>query len=101
MSDIWNQNCVHGKIIACCEVRKPETQSELSPAPCSPAPVEKFCPKCQHYRWDCQCESPRGFTSAPTPEQLKPTPQEQHLLECLWAWERQGSKSQAVWSGKA
>lgn len=59
--------------------------------------TDKFCPGgCGRYKWDCACP-PKGFISAPTPDQLKPTPHEQHLLECLWQWERSSAKSQTVW----
>lgn len=41
-------------------------------------------------------ESPRGFISAPTREQLLPTPRESALLEQLWRWHEQSAKSQIM-----
>jgi hypothetical protein len=41
-------------------------------------------------------ESPKGFITAPTLEQLQPTEREKHLLKVLWDWQEQGKKSQLV-----
>ncbi len=41
-------------------------------------------------------ESPRGFVTAPTLDQLKPTERERHLLKVLWDWQEQSAKSQIV-----
>jgi hypothetical protein len=38
----------------------------------------------------------RGFISAPTPEQLKPTAREVSLLETLWSWQEKSAKSRIV-----
>lgn len=38
----------------------------------------------------------RGFTSAPTPDQLKPTAREVSLLETLWTWQEKSAKSRIV-----
>lgn len=40
-----------------------------------------------------QREGKRGFITAPTLDDLKPTPQERYLLEMLWQWQEQSSKS--------
>jgi hypothetical protein len=41
-------------------------------------------------------ESARGFVSAPTLEQLKPTAREVSLLETLWSWQEKSAKSRIV-----
>lgn len=41
-------------------------------------------------------ESTRGFVTAPTMDQLKPTAREVSLLETLWSWQEQSAKSRVV-----
>jgi hypothetical protein len=41
-------------------------------------------------------ESARGFVSAPTLEELKPTPREAALLDTLWSWQEKSAKSRIV-----
>jgi hypothetical protein len=41
-------------------------------------------------------ESDKGFVTAPTLEQLRPTPREASLLETLWSWQEQSAKSRVV-----
>ena len=41
-------------------------------------------------------ESPKGFITAPTVDQLKPTLRESWLLEWLWKWQEQSAKSPLV-----
>lgn len=41
-------------------------------------------------------ESDKGFVTAPTLEQLRPTPREVSLLETLWSWQEQSAKSRVV-----
>jgi len=41
-------------------------------------------------------ESPRGFISVPTLDQLKPTPREKALLKMLWDWQEASAKSTLV-----
>ena len=38
-------------------------------------------------------EPARGFVSAPTLDQLKPTPRETELLATLWNWQEESAKS--------
>ncbi len=45
---------------------------------------------------EMKSESPRGFITAPTLGQLKPTPREQHLLEVLWDWLEQSKRSPLI-----
>lgn len=40
-----------------------------------------------------QDKSNIGFVSTPKPEQIKPTPEEQQLLEDLLVWQKQSAKS--------
>ncbi|HXT39017.1 MAG TPA: hypothetical protein VN887_03245 [Candidatus Angelobacter sp.] len=58
--------------------RKQATLQEVKPA--SPQPQE----------------SARGFISAPTLEELKPTAREVSLLETLWNWQEKSAKSRIV-----
>lgn len=39
---------------------------------------------------------PRGFTKAPTLEELRPTPAERHALELLWEWQERSKRSAVV-----
>jgi hypothetical protein len=43
------------------------------------------------------CESPRGFITAPTLDQLRPTSEEQAKLRLLWEWLEASKKSFYVW----
>lgn len=38
----------------------------------------------------------RGFVSAPTVDQLRPTEREEFLLNALWNWQEASAKSQIV-----
>jgi hypothetical protein len=38
----------------------------------------------------------KGFITAPTIEQLRATPHEQHLLKVLWDWQEQSAKSKRI-----
>lgn len=46
-----------------------------------------------------EIESERGFVSAPTLEQLRPTPEEQQHFEWLWAWLEASKKNNTLWDG--
>lgn len=60
----------------------PQTHTSQAPKPASvPEPPQ---------------ESNRGFVTAPTLEQLRPTPREVSLLETLWSWQEQSAKSRVV-----
>lgn len=39
---------------------------------------------------------PKGFTRAPTWEELQPTPRERHLLRVLWDWQEASKRSPIV-----
>lgn len=41
-------------------------------------------------------ESRRGFVKAPSLEQLKPTPEERHLLGVLWDWLEHSKRSKLI-----
>lgn len=41
-------------------------------------------------------ESPKGFITAPTIDQLKPTTREKHLLKVLWDWLENSKESTVV-----
>ena len=64
--------------------------------------VWNMCPDCGTYLTPANSQSrpeqpkepSRGFIIAPTPEQLRPTKREQHLLAVLWDWQEQSAKSQ-------
>lgn len=43
-----------------------------------------------------QDKSNIGFISTPKPSQIKPTPEEQQLLEGLLIWQKQSAKSKTV-----
>ena len=42
-------------------------------------------------------ESPRGFISAPTLEQLRPTREEQEELRRLWEWQEASKRDLTMW----
>lgn len=42
-------------------------------------------------------ESPKGFVSAPTLEQLQPTKEEQAKLKLLWDWLEHSKQVAAEW----
>src|SRR5258707_10037530 len=43
-----------------------------------------------------QRQPPKGFVTAPTLHQLRPTPREVSLLETLWSWQEQSARSRTV-----
>jgi hypothetical protein len=42
---------------------------------------------------DVHKDKPKMFLSSPSPEDLKPTPEEQELLRGLWDWQQRSAKS--------
>lgn len=44
-----------------------------------------------------EIESPRGFTSAPTLEQLRPTAEELDKFKLLHEWMEQSARSKYIW----
>ena len=50
----------------------------------------------QHGAGSPPAEPPRGFTTAPTPEQLLPTEREAFLLDTLSKWQETSAQSRIV-----
>jgi hypothetical protein len=71
-----------GKLCKSKKFMPPQTHTSQAPEPASVPEPPKECN--------------RGFVTAPTLEQLRPTPREVSLLETLWSWQEQSAKSRVV-----